>query len=112
LTTLILFSNNNIAMVLEQSMRRYAAIHPHWKGFLVLSDDNEMTVTHEGKSSRGRYVETNESVKILWENYPEETFMKFHDVLAHPRMLTDLPDLKLLAFVQCMAQHFGQQKFP
>jgi hypothetical protein len=50
------------------SLRRVEAIHPHWEGFLKLSNTDD-SVEHVGHASKGTYDLTGNILTVRWETY-------------------------------------------
>jgi hypothetical protein len=75
---------------LESERRRVEAIHPHWRGFLLLSDADG-TVTHETVGSTGTFSVSGDRLKIAWHEHPAEDFVEMSGVWIQETILANKP---------------------
>ncbi len=70
---------------------RVDAIHTHWTGTLRLSRSTNSLI-HEGHGSRGVYVLSDDKLKVFWDRYEPETFIKLSRFYVHQNFLPGYED--------------------
>ena len=55
-------------------MIRVPATHPHWNGFLLLSEDDDKII-HEGTGSTGRYQRQGDRLVLRWDKFDPEAYL-------------------------------------
>jgi glycosyltransferase involved in cell wall biosynthesis/GR25 family glycosyltransferase involved in LPS biosynthesis len=78
-------SDRSVIDSIPPGMRRVAAQHPHWKGFLLLSQKDD-TVVHEGPGARGRYRLDGQRLAIAWDQHAAEEFIEVDGVYTDSRL--------------------------
>lgn len=71
---------------------RVEAIHPHWRGFLRLSKEDN-SVVHESHLSKGTYSLSNGRLTVSWERFSPDVFVEQSGIYVHQQLLTENPGL-------------------
>jgi FkbM family methyltransferase len=77
------------------SFRRVEAIHPHWHGFLKLSNADD-SVEHIGHASKGTYDVTDNLLTVRWEKYAPDIFLEIAGIYVERSLKDHLPRLEHL----------------
>jgi len=80
------------------SVRRVKALHPHWTGFLLLSDVDNIA-THEGRQSKGKFKAGDGTLTVHWENFVPDVFVDVSGTYVHESLISGLPALDRIAAV-------------
>lgn len=59
---------------IQTDFDEYVAVHPHWRGHLLLSRINNQLV-HKETQSTGIYERNNDILSVKWDKFPPETFV-------------------------------------
>ena len=66
------------------------AIHPHWSGFLLISNiDN--SIFHSGFDSKGTYVLDGNALTVYWEKFQPDVFIEVLGVYIHQDINSGIP---------------------
>ncbi len=76
----------------SQSFRRVEAIHPHWRGFLRLSDTDN-SILHEGPGSKGTYQFDRGKLHIRWDKFAPEVFVEHLGRYVQEEILKEIPPI-------------------
>ncbi|HTC09363.1 MAG TPA: FkbM family methyltransferase [Acetobacteraceae bacterium] len=68
--------------------RRVEAIHPHWTGFLKLSNTNNEAEL-EGYDRKATYEIANETLTVFWEGLKPDVFLPVSRIYIHQDLLID-----------------------
>jgi FkbM family methyltransferase len=72
------------------NFKRIQAIHPHWSGFLRLSNDDNIAV-HEGSGNEGTYQSSGQTLTVSWEKYGPDVFVEQSGIYVHERLIREVP---------------------
>lgn len=77
----------------DADFSRIKAVHPHWTGVLRLSHTDN-SVSHEGHSSKGRYVLSGRTLTVIWEKFGPDVFQQCSETYVHKDLLKNTPDIR------------------
>ncbi len=77
------------------SFSRVEAIHPHWTGFLRLSNTDNR-VQHESNGSNGTYEQSGQTLTVHWAKYGPDVFLMLSGVYVHRDLVKAVPELMRL----------------
>jgi FkbM family methyltransferase len=86
------------------NFRRVEAIHPHWTGFLKLSNtDNK--AEHERHGSKATYEISNRTLTVFWERFKPDVFQQVSRIYIHQDLLKDALSLDHIIAVKIRDLH-------
>jgi FkbM family methyltransferase len=77
---------------------RVQAVHPHWRGFLLLAKTGNV-IKHLGHDSTGTYTRQADVLTVRWDKYGLDVFRNISGLFVHESFLTSLPKLDQLLAV-------------
>lgn len=63
---------------------RVQAVHPHWRGHLILFPDG-MRVIHEEQGNTGKYELEGDVLRIYWDRFEPEVFRRINRLYVHEK---------------------------
>jgi glycosyl transferase, family 25 len=75
-----------VVKVDNSRFQRVSAVHPHWRGTLMLSTSDD-TVVHVGHGTWGTYRLSSRTLHINWYRLPAEDFDEVDGVYVHQSLL-------------------------
>jgi FkbM family methyltransferase len=86
-------------------IKRVAAQHRNWCGFLLLFDEDN-SVIHEEHGSRGKYRIDGEILTVFWEKFVPETFKRIDGVWVHEKLLENSVCIQNLGIIQACGRAY------
>ena len=90
-------------------MKRLAARHQHWSGFLLLSENDDLVVQEE-HASRGRYKLDGEVLTIVWDRFGPDKFVKIGGEWIDEKLLDKAVSIEDLNIVRAFGKAYLANK--
>jgi glycosyl transferase family 25 len=93
----------------SKQMKRVAARHPNWSGFLLFSAEDN-SVVHEAHGSRGKYKVERDVLTVFWEKFAPETFKLLDGVLVQEKLLQNSVRIQDIGAVQVYGKTYAASR--